>query len=478
MNISGILNLIQNSRLIKTGDDLKPLAEPKDVFYLKAGDVLEGRIVRSLPDNRVVLSTQGREITARTNLPLTPGERIQVEVQSTKNEILLKVLNRAPSMEGLIKQELKPLLGTLHRPIAKVIQDVETAIQSILSSPSILQDKELVMLLNRLSSLLKELNVTPSGRESVQGKKGMPTMTSPHPASAEISQGEPSGTLSTARGETPLLKWIQNSGLEWENKVWHLFESPPENLADSIKTLIENDLKGLTQKIIDQLPQLRQQEEPAKEAAPSEPAQSRPTSLPNAQDAAQDGKGARVSHEPQPTVFPLVLHQGNSEDLTQLATHLEQLSQTIQVHQWMNAVQHDANQQFYFQIPLALSDGLKPLDLFIYRKKREGKSAQSGMEEAQQDFWVVFFLTLSTLGSLRIDLKTSRKALTVSILTGEEKAARHIAPFLPQLEEALGAIGFQVKGTKVEPAKDGIVKPPDPVGTHPFMRKGMVSIVA
>ncbi len=475
MDISGILNLIQGSRLIKTGDDLKPLTEPKDVFYLKPGDVLEGRIVKNLPDNRVVLLTGKRELTARTNLPLKAGEQIQVEVQSTKGEILLKVLNRRPTMEGMVKQELKPLLGRLHRPIARVIQDVETAIQSILSSPSSLQDKELVTLLDRLSTLLKELNVTPEGREPPSAGKEPPPSA---PVLAETSQSTLSLPAQPDREMTPLLKWIQDSGLEWENKVWQFFEAPPENLADAIKALIQSDLKGLTQKIIDQLPMSGQREAPTKGPFPSELARSGSTSPKHAQAAARDGEGARVSQEPQPTVPSPSLHMGNSEALNQLATHLEQLSQTIQAHQLLNVVQHDVNQQFYFQIPLALSDGVKPLDLFVYRKREKPDSSRPEAGDERHDFWVVFFLTLSTLGSLRIDLKTSRKSLTVSILTGTEKAARHIAPFLPELEEALGAIGFQVRGTKVEPAKDGVVKPPDPVGTHPFMRKGMVSIVA
>ncbi len=471
MDPSGILNLIQDSRLVKTGADIKPLTEPKDVFWLKEGDIIEGRIVRNLPDNRVVLRTNNRELTARTNLSLNAGEQIQVEVQKAKGEILLKVLHRFPLLEGIAKQELRSLLGVLQRPIDKTILNLKAAIQSILSSKTPLEDKELTTLLGKLSNLLDELNITPLLQEEpVSAMTETPSVPGSS-APADVHATEIPVTSSHAQDIPALLKWIRDSGLEWENKLWQLVELPQENVSEVLKTLIQHDLKGLTQKIIELLPSLTDATETAVENIP-EPSTPSPTPLLVQKDGSLPDVQQEGSFSPSTSANP-----ASGAALTGLSHHLEQLSQTIQVHQWINAVQHEGNQQFYFQIPLALSDGLKPLDLFIYKKNRKKGKSVPGTEIEVQDYWVIFYLTLSSLGSLRIDLKTRQSTLTLSILTGTETAAHHISPFLPELEKALGAIGYHVVGTKVEKAKNGTVPPPNPMQNLPFASEGMVNIV-
>ncbi len=472
MDISGILNLIQDSRLVKTGADIKPLTEPRDVFYLKTGNVLEGEIVRSLPDKQVVFQTNGRALRARTNLPLNVGDRIQVEVQKTGKEILLKVLNRLPFVEAMVKQEIRPLLGALQRPISQVIFNLKAAIRAVLSSDTPLHDRELATLLNRLSTLLEELNIRPEGTKESPPNQGSGRFLPASGMPAEDAGDEgPGGIPPNAQDPSSLLKWIRDSGLEWENKVWQLFEASPQDLAESIKKLIQHDLKGLTQKIIDQLPILKEASQTTAEHLPETHLI---PPLPSGNGMRPDEILPPVSGQdstPSPSAAPM------GANMALLAHHLEQLSQTLQVHQWINAIPHDANQPFYFQIPLALSDGVKPLDLFLYKKKRERKNSEAASRIEKGDFWVVFFLTLSTLGSLRIDLKTRRRSLTVYILTETDKAVRHISPFLPKLEKALASIGFQVEGTRVERAADGRVTPPDPFRNHPSMR-GMVNVVA
>lgn len=472
MDLSGILNLIQDSRLVKTGADVKPLTEPKDAFWLKKGDIVEGRIVKNLSDNKVILRTNNRELTARTNLSLTAGEQIQVEVQKTKGEILLKVLNRFPSLEGIAKQELRPLLGILQRPIDKTILNLKAAIQSILSSKPPLEDKELTTLLGKLLNLLDELNITPLLQEepvsAMAEAQSMPESSAPadaHTAGIPV-------TSSRAQDIPALLKWIRDSGLEWENKLWQLAELPQENITEALKALIQHDLKGLTQKIIELLPSLTGAPETAVENIPEPSTPSSPQPLVQ-KDGSLPGVQQEVSLSPSTSASP-----ATRAAIAGLSHHLEQLSQTIQAHQWINAVQHEANQQFYFQIPLALSDGLKPLDLFIYKKNRKKGKGAPGTERGAQDYWVIFYLTLSSMGSLRIDLKTRQRALTLSILTGTETAAHHISLFLPELEKALGAIGYHVVGTKVEKAKNGTVPSPNPMQNLPFASEGMVSIVA
>ncbi len=456
MDITGIFNLIQESRLLKRGEDVKPLLETKDTFWLNKGDILETRVLNTLPDGKVTIALNNRAVPARTNLPLAVGDRIKVEVQSTEGEIILKVLNRAPSLENLIKQELKPLLGSLQRPLSQTIEHLQSSIQSILtSSPEPFLGKEATELLTKLSNLLERFEFSPLA------KNDSPLPSQPvSPSFLDLQEGENVAF-------PPLPDWIRESGIEWEAKLRALVENPPKDISSSLKTLLEDDLKGLTQKIIKILAPLLESEEATSPSSPTPYLSSETVDSPTFQPNLSSLQTSPTP--PNPSLSAALL--------SELSRHLEHLSQTIQAHQWINAIHQDSTQQFYFQIPFALSDGVKPLDLFIYKQARK-KPSKKETQPPSHDFWIVFFLTLSVLGPIRIDVKTHVKQLTLSIQTETKKTARHIAPFLPELQKALNEIGYHVTAMKVEQAPDGKITRPDPLATLPITSNGMISIVA
>ncbi len=473
MDISGILNLIQESRLLKSEGDVKPLLSPKGVFWLKEGDIVEGQVTQSLPQNRVMITINNRPLLARTDLPLNPGDQIKVEVQSTKGEIILKVLRRKLSADALIKREVKPLLGTFQRPIDKTILNLKAAIRSFFASKPLPGDEEISPLLAKLSELLDQFNINPIPLENAQETPSTaPALPGREPVLEAIAN------LPQEEGERgfALREWILSSGIEWENKLQKLVQVPPKDIAGAVRSLIEHDLKGLSLKIIALLSKL-DGETTIQGTNASD--QNLPPVISGSQEPGGGqtnvAKGAQLA---EPSSSPSTAPP-NPAILSELSQQLEHLSQTIQAHQWVNAtIRQDTNPSFYFQIPLALTDGLKPLDLFIYKRKPPKESSFSRPDQDPQGYWVVFFLNLSVLGDLRIDLKTQEKRLTLSIQTETETAARQISPFLAGLRQALLNVGYHVSGLKVEKAPEGKVPRPDPIAKLPLISKGVISIVA
>lgn len=467
---------------MKTGDDVKPLLSSGDTLSLKEGDVFEGEVVRSLPENKVMVSFRDQTLTAKTNLTLNPGDQIRVEVQSTKGEIVLKVLDRKPSLETLLRQEMKPLMGSLQRSIDKTVLNLKTTIQAFLASQAVPEDEEIFPLLTRLSALLDRFNLTPlvSDNESEGGSHDFPVTPNVR-SSIEVSAAEsfPEEGFSVMKADS-LMEWIKGSGIEWESKLRALVESSPKDVASTVKSLLQNDLKGLTLKVMNMLSNLE-------EAGQKETGRTVPQNLNHnglSETSTIQGRKLRQtpslpkSFSPPSTSSPSTISSLSPSLLPELSQHLEQLAQTIQAHQWINAIRQDSGQQFYFQIPLALSDGVKPLDLFIYKQKQKKQPKRSEPYEEKGGYWVVFFLTLSILGPLRIDLRTREKSLTLSIQTETDAAQRRISPFLSGLERALKNVGYSVAGLKVEKASGGKVQRPNPISDLPFISNGVISIVA
>jgi len=462
VDLQGIFGLFSDSRVLKSGNGLRAASETKDAFWLKAGDTFEGEVVRLLPGNRVMLSAGEKVLLAKTNIPLNLGERIEVMVQRTDQEVLLKVLNRFPSLKAVVARELRPLLGALHRPVDEIFKNLKGLIESVLTGGALPESDDVVPLLSKLYDLLNNLNINAQG-----AGKGMGT------AAPAGQEGDifAQAFLNHTPVPADFLKWLEDSGLKWENKLRQLVEAPPEDVASALKSLVEHDLKGLTEKIIDML-----SGEVEKSAPEMQQASMQESPL------AEENGGIKPSMEGSSRTgaegpAPEAAAPSAQAPLGQLIQHLTHLSKTIRLHQWLNGFHDEPLQNFYFQVPVALSDGMKTVEMFV--QKRSGRSSRDRKQtkESPDEFWVVFFLTLSALGSLRIDLKTRRKILSLAIKTETPAAASLMEPLLPRVKTALKAIGYQISGLSVTYSPTGQVEKPDPADYIPTMAHGMVSIV-
>ena len=464
MNLQGILSLFPDSRVLKSGDGLRAASETKDAFWLKAGDTFEGEVIRLLPENRVMLSAGDKALTARTNIPLSVGERIEVMVQRTDQEVLLKVLNRFPSLKTVVAREIKPLLGAFHRPVDEIFTNLKGLIKSVLTGGSLPENSDVVPLLSKLDDLLNNLNINARGAEEGAGPSAPAGREGDIPAQ---------GFLNNAPAPANFLKWLEDSGLKWENKLRQLVEAPPEDVASALKSLVEHDLKGLTEKIIDMLS--AEVEKPAVDTQQATMGKGSLVEKSGGAKPASEGPARAAPEGSGPA--PDVAAPPIQAPLGQLVQHLAHLSQTIRLHQWLNGVHDEPLQNFYFQVPVALSDGLKTVEMFVQKKRGRNARERDQKKETPDEFWVVFFLTLSALGTLRIDLKTRRKVLSLAIKTETPTAAHLMEPLLPRVKASLGAIGYQVSGVSVAHSPTGQVTKPDPADYIPAMAHGMVSIV-
>ena len=60
---------------------------------LRAGQVLQARVLAAAPGGAVVLELGGRQLAARSEVPVAPGQELALKVQSTVRETVLQLLD-------------------------------------------------------------------------------------------------------------------------------------------------------------------------------------------------------------------------------------------------------------------------------------------------------------------------------------------------------------------------------------------------
>jgi len=99
--------LVSSSRLfIERGAGETPLLK-----HLAKDQMVSATVLQTLPDRQAVLSVNGQEVTAKTFLPLTPGETILLKVEQTGTHQVLKFMGRAEDVPGADQRFLPGSLG-------------------------------------------------------------------------------------------------------------------------------------------------------------------------------------------------------------------------------------------------------------------------------------------------------------------------------------------------------------------------------
>ncbi|MBF0475129.1 MAG: flagellar hook-length control protein FliK [Deltaproteobacteria bacterium] len=213
--------------------------------------------------------------------------------------------------------------------------------------------------------------------------------------------------------------FVENSGISYESKLAKFVETdgkgqqPPHELS-------QKDLKGLLMSVQKEL-------------------------------TAGDKKGAGG---PQPQV----LDNDRSDVITKLAQAVKQGIQNIELNQATNVLSGKNEQQFTFQIPFSLPEGLRTADLMIrFRSNKEKGKKQSDPNR----IYMVFFLNLKGLGDLRVDARMEQRQIGIQFSVARDDVNDFVKTALPELKERLKALDFGVVDLSCRVAPKGRVPRPD-----------------
>ncbi|MFH1624660.1 MAG: hypothetical protein ABID54_05825 [Pseudomonadota bacterium] len=183
--------------------------ESEFVSRLDVGEVLEGRVVKSLGNQKAVVSFKGTRVVAETRSPLSPGDNIVVRVEQLKPRVILNLLPEKTQTSNKATSLLKMYLPN-RVPLGEVIEKLQR----------ILGEKSLVLHTNFDKALYQSLKAVLSNIIFDEGKVFKPEY---------------------------ILNFITQSGLLYESKLKRLLAKSP--LLNSDMDKINNDLKGLLLKI-------------------------------------------------------------------------------------------------------------------------------------------------------------------------------------------------------------------------------------
>jgi hypothetical protein len=114
---------------------------------------------------------------------------------------------------------------------------------------------------------------------------------------------------------------------------------------------------------------------------------------------------------------------------------------SIELHQLVNYSTTKNDQQMVFQIPLALPEGIKTAELYIRNDQQKGKKGKN----KQDDFYIVFLLSMRGLGPLRIDTQLFKKKISCKIQVGNGETAKFVKRHLSELSRRLESLDFKVE---------------------------------
>ncbi|MFA5183093.1 MAG: flagellar hook-length control protein FliK [Syntrophales bacterium] len=138
-----------------------PAGTNQDTLALSLGDTVEAAVVKSLPDNQYLLNIKNASVLADSQVQLTAGEKITVQVERLTPGILLRMTSTAQGEADVINKYLllhrsnPAALGELFSKIGEIIINAKTLppsltkIDSNLEKISQISEKILISGINR-----------------------------------------------------------------------------------------------------------------------------------------------------------------------------------------------------------------------------------------------------------------------------------------------------------------------------------------
>ncbi|NVM21138.1 MAG: flagellar hook-length control protein FliK [Desulfobacterales bacterium] len=196
--------LISNSKL-----DLGNKADHSKTLPVAKGEVVEGRIIKSIPPHHALILIKGKQLVARTRVPLRPGEAAFFKVEQTAPQCVLKLIELGRSRQNGLSGLLK--MGDFHGSPYKLLIDM---LNPLIASFKGSNQQKLPAALLAMWALLNRVSLR--------------------------SQQEPYGDF--------LKSFIAGSGMIWEHKLRSLLLSGFE-FRNQAEAIIEQDLKALALKL-------------------------------------------------------------------------------------------------------------------------------------------------------------------------------------------------------------------------------------
>lgn len=91
--------------------------------------MLEGNVVRVLHQGRAVINIEGLGITADSNLPLKPGDRVKLQITEIQPKVVLSLLSREPGQLDLLSTRIRDALPA-REPLSKLIPELLAQLRS------------------------------------------------------------------------------------------------------------------------------------------------------------------------------------------------------------------------------------------------------------------------------------------------------------------------------------------------------------
>jgi hypothetical protein len=140
--------------------------------------------------------------------------------------------------------------------------------------------------------------------------------------------------------------------------------------------------------------------------------------------------------------FPDLNGVETKEKIAQVLNLSEMAGKLIEQIQIFNSIALEQDNIFMLQIPFQYPDGIRMQDIFIEADSKRTASS------ADKKYRVVLFLSMDILGEVAVDASIRNRNLNCTIKCENQEVCNFISSLLPDLQEKLSSISYNVASLK------------------------------
>lgn len=169
--------------------------------------------------------------------------------------------------------------------------------------------------------------------------------------------------------------------------------------------------------------------------------------------ASSGGEAGATLHDRLGSLLTLLRHESGLGMGKENVASLEKLLTLLDLQHELNSLPSPANQGQYFLFPCLLALGAGS-GQWLFTMDQEG----DGGAGREASYTLRFFLEMSRLGEVQVQVAVRGKALHGDIVVGGEKVREHLAGQVGELEEILAGLGFGPVGFSCRVGKTGLLQ--------------------
>ncbi|QPJ66012.1 MAG: flagellar hook-length control protein FliK [Candidatus Nitrohelix vancouverensis] len=436
-----------------------------DAAFLKSlqvGQILNGAILKILPQGKALVDFQGRSVMVQTQTPLSPGQQISARIEQAEPNPVLKIIPTPhtaplePRGDSLTLQSRRQSPEQGVRLVLKMPDE-----QGLASKLQIRQGAEvtatvtrapgndsLVVTANHRTARLKltnEIPLRPGDTFTIQSQPdNQLTLKFSLPAAPERP-----AVVSPAMLRPYLPTKSDMSALA--EKLQTLTQSlPVDSLSIKDKSLLDGlgkSLQSLTPQA-DRVPgeqALRRATETQTKTLESKllavlQSGSKPDIQPHLQtDLKSQLLGLQTLLE-KPEAGPSQTHIASKLNISEIISTIRGALDTLEFNQLSQQFAKQESQPLVLNFPNPFSQQDKSFKVYV--RKMDDSEEGEARQGDPQGFNAVFMLDLTALGALQIDAKVHNRNVSVQFAVENESIAGFIEMNLPELTQALNEIGY------------------------------------